>query len=101
MREVEKIYLHGVWLGVGGNTPWGLSDEITSIAIEQPDPRNFKGADSAFIRITFSDGYVIQLKTSDYMVYYKEKTRDQPLTRPRAQKNTLHGHYTTKGDFYT
>lgn len=71
LREVESIYLHGVWLTVGTNTPWGLIGEIEIITLEQPDPRNFKGADSAFIRINLSNGYVLEVKTSEYTVYYE------------------------------
>ena len=70
-KKVERIYLHGAWLGVGGNTPWGLSDKITEITVHEVDPRDFEGADSAFIVIKFDDGNVLEVKTSDYTVYRK------------------------------
>ena len=73
MREIDAIYLNGVWLRRGGNTPFRdfpTKAVINSIKMIKPDPRNFKGADSVFISIEFDDDYLIEIKTNDYMVGY-------------------------------
>lgn len=67
----DSIYLNGVWLSVGGNTPWGLGDKINAIQVYQSDPRNVEGAESAFIKIEFDDGSNLEVKTNDYMIYFR------------------------------
>jgi len=61
-------------LTVGGNTPFRNKAQgfITEIKIESLDPRNFNGSDSDYIFIKFDDGYTIEIKTSEYMVVYKD-----------------------------
>ncbi len=71
-KELEQIYLHGCWLGIGGNTPWRIEGKITNITLLENDPRNFMGADNSLITINFDSGFVLEVKTNDYMVVYKE-----------------------------
>lgn len=74
MREVHAVFINGVWLTVGGNVPWQTFPTrkfIKSIKTTENDPRNFMGSDADYIFITFEDGYVLEIKTSDYMVVYK------------------------------
>ena len=70
--EVERIYLDGIWLGVGGNTPWHIKGRIESIKLYESDPRDFNGSDNSLIKINFDSGYVLRVKTNDYIVLHKE-----------------------------
>ncbi|WP_200415975.1 hypothetical protein [Virgibacillus salexigens] len=74
--EIDQIYVHDIWLGVGGNTPWGMKGNITEIELNEPDPRNFHGADSAFIFIKFDTGYIIKMKTNNYMIGYQGDSKE-------------------------
>jgi len=70
--EVEQVYLDGVWIGVGGNTPWGIKGFIESITLHESDPRDFQGSDNSLITVNFDSGYVLRVKTNDYMVVHKK-----------------------------
>jgi hypothetical protein len=65
--NVEKVFLNECWLGVGGNTPWGIPGIIKEIKIYEIDPRNFNGADSAQIVIIFDNGKEVRARVKEYM----------------------------------
>lgn len=72
-KNIDRVYLKGCWLSVGGNTPWSIKGRITNITLFNTDPRNFNGSDNSFIKIYFDSGYVLEIKTNDYMVVYEER----------------------------
>ena len=71
-KEAERIYLDGVWISIGGNTPWGIEGRIVNITLYEIDPRNFNGNGNSIIKIKFDSGYTLKVKTNDYMILINE-----------------------------
>lgn len=70
MRKVQSVYINGVWLSIGGNTPFQAflpKGKIKCIEFTESD----NGNGSTYINIHFDDGYVLEVKTNDYMIVDK------------------------------